>query len=147
MPAASNIAILDAQATPVSHTYVPIGPDTKDASIFWFEDQSQASPIGYWKLSVQLKRPAAGKVGQSSVNRTFRVVIGLHQPIMENTTNSTVSGVAPAPTLSYVPRVITEFVMPERAALLDRKNLRKMMALALADAQIVSVVETLASIY
>jgi hypothetical protein len=57
--------------------------------------------------------------------------------------NSTISGIAPAPTLSYVCRSFTEFVMPERAALQNRKDLRKMQANLLADAQIVSMVETL----
>lgn len=147
MPVAANIVIADAQATPVNHTYIPIGPDPKDSTVFWYEDQSQASSIGYWRLSVQTKRPAAGKVGETSNSRTNRVVVALHQPILEVVSNSTVTGIIPAPTLSYIPRTVCEFIMPERAALLDRKNLRKMMALVLANAQIVSAVEDLQSIY
>jgi len=147
MPAASNISLLDAQATPVAHTFIPIGPDTQDATVFWFEDQSQASPIGYWKLSVQLKRPPAAKAGQSSANRTIRTVVGLHQPILENTTNSTVSGVAPAPTLSYIPRCNVEFILPERAAFQDRKDLRKYVQFLLADAAITNAVESLQNIW
>ena len=75
--AASNIVLADAQGTPVNHTFVPLGPD-KDG-VFWFEDQSQASPIGYWRISYQLKRPAVGQAGQAA-NRTYRAVIGLHEP-------------------------------------------------------------------
>jgi hypothetical protein len=36
-----------------------------------------------------------------------------------------------------------ESIIPERSALLDRKNLRKMMALLLAEAQMVNLTENL----
>jgi hypothetical protein len=143
--AAVNIVLADAQATPVNHTFVPLGPD-KDG-VFWWEDQSAASPIGFWRVSYQLKRPPVGQAGQDSTKRTFRAVIGLHEPLLENVTNNTVSGIAPAPTLSYVPRVFSEFVMPERCALIDRKNLRKMIYNLSNEAQFVSLVESLSMPY
>lgn len=145
MPSAANITLADAQATPVNHTFVPLGPDKE--GVFWWEDQSQASPIGYWKLSAELKRPPAGMQGTKSVARTFRVRLGLHEPILENVTNSTVSGIAPAPTISYVPRGFIEYVLPERSALIDRKNMRKMLGLFNSDAQVVSIVEDLQFVY
>lgn len=139
--AAVNIVLADAQATPVNHTFIPLGPD-KDG-VFWFEDQSQASPVGFWRISLELKRPPTGQAGQSSANRTFRARIGMHQPVLENVTNATVSGIAPAPTVSYVPRVFLEYVMPERSSLQNRKDLRKMMASLASEAQCVSMVENL----
>ncbi len=143
--AASNIVLADAQGTPVNHTFVPLGPD-KDG-VFWFEDQSQASPVGYWRISYQLKRPPVAQAGQTSAQRTYRAVIGLHEPILENVTNNTVSGIAPAPTVSYVPRCFTEYVMPERSSLQNRKDLRKMNANLHAEAQLVSLVESLTMPY
>lgn len=139
--AAVNIVLADAQATPVNHTFVPLGPDRE--GVFWFEDQSQASPIGYWRISYQLKRPSAGQAGQNSNQRTYRAVIGLHEPVLETVSNNTVSGIAPAPTISYVPRSFVEFVMPERASLQNRKDLRKMAYNLLNEAQLVSLVEGL----
>jgi len=139
--AASNIVLADALGTPVNHTFVPLGPD-KDG-IFWFEDQSQAAPVGYWRISYQLKRPAPATAGQSSSQRTFRAVIGLHEPILETVSNNTVSGIAPAPTISYVPRTFTEYVMPERASLQNRKDLRKMTYNLQNESQLVSLVENL----
>lgn len=139
--AASNIVLADAQATPVNHTFVPLGPD-KDG-IFWFEDQSQAAPVGYWRISYQLKRPPAATAGQSSDKRTYRAVIGLHEPVLENVTNNTVSGIAPAPTISYVPRSFTEHVMPERCSLQNRKDLRKMTYNLQNETQFISLVENL----
>lgn len=143
--AAVNIVLADALATPVNHTFVPLGPDRE--GVFWFEDQSQASPIGYWRISYQLKRPPVGAAGQNSNQRTFRAVIGLHEPILENVTNNTVSGISPAPTVSYVPRSFVECVMPERSSLQNRKDLRKMTYNLLNEAQLVALVEQLVTPY
>lgn len=139
--AASNIVLADAQATPVNHTFVPLGPDRD--GVFWWEDQSAASPIGYWRVSYQLKRPSVGAAGSSSSQRTFRAVIGLHEPILETVSNNTVSGIAPAPTISYVPRSFVEYVMPERCSLQNRKDLRKMSYNLLNETQAIALVETL----
>jgi hypothetical protein len=108
-----------------------------------FEDQSQASPVGFWRISLQLKRPPVATAGQSSAQRTFRAVVGLHTPTLENVTNNTVSGISPAPTVSYVPRCFTEYIMPERSSLQNRKDLRKIMANLQADAQVIALAETL----
>lgn len=138
---ASNIVLADALATPVNHTFVPIGRDKNGT--FWFEDQSAANAIGYWKISIELSKPGPATAKQSSEGRTIRAKIGLHEPVLETVSNATVSGIAPAPTVSYVPRAFSDYVLPERASLQDRKNLRKMMASLLADSQVVSVVENL----
>jgi hypothetical protein len=138
---ASNIVLADALATPVNHTFVPIGRDA--AGTFWFEDQSQANAIGFWKISVELKRPPPPVAGQSSAERTFRVKIGLHEPVLETLSNSTVSGILLAPMVSYTPRTFIEFVMPERASLQNRRDLRKMAANLLAEAQVTASVEQL----
>jgi hypothetical protein len=139
--AAVNIVLADALATPVNHTFVPLGPDAK--GVFWFEDQSQANAIGFWKISLELRRPQAATAGADSAKRSYRAVIGMHQPIQETVSNNTVSGIAPAPTVSYVPRVFVEFVMPERGSLQNRKDLRKMTYNLLNEAQCVALVESL----
>lgn len=142
--AASNIVLADAQATPVNHTFVPLGPDTD--GVFWFEDQSQANPLGYWRISYQLKRPKPGSAG-TAATRVHRAVIGLHEPILETVSNNTVSGIAPAPTISYVPRSFVEYVMPERGTLQNRKDLRKMTYNLQNEAQLVQLVENLVTPY
>jgi hypothetical protein len=138
---ATNIVLADAQGTPVNHTFIPVGRDGND--VFWFEDQSQANAIGFWKISLKLTKPPTPVAQTNSSGRTIRAEVGLHEPILETVSNNTVSGIAPAPTISYVPRVLTSFIMPERSALLDRKNLRKMLPLLLADSQVVNMVENL----
>lgn len=151
MPAVANIVLADAQATPVNHTFIPLGPDANQ--VWWYEDQSQASAIGFWKVSISLSRPApvptnpfAGQ-GKSVSERRSVAKVALWEPVLENVSNNTVSGIAPAPTVSYVMRSICEFSMPERSSLQNRKDLRKMFALLLGDTQVVSVIENLQSIY
>ncbi|DAD51374.1 TPA_asm: coat protein [ssRNA phage Gerhypos.4_30] len=139
--AASNIVLADAQATPVNHTFVPMGPDAN--RVFWFEDQSQATPNGFWRISVSLKRPPPATSGTSANGRSFRVSIQLNEPVLETLGTNTVSGIPPAPTVAYIPRGTVEYVLPERAVLQNRKDLRKMLASLLAETQMTAVVETL----
>lgn len=141
MTLAANIVIADALGTPVNHTFVPLGTDKN--GVFWFEDQSAANALGYWKVSVERKAPTAPQPGTSSNGRTFRFKVGLHIPVLANVTNSTVSGIMPAPVLAYVPRVITDYIVPEQGALVDRQNLAKMHPLLLQNAQIKTMIEML----
>lgn len=140
MATATNIVLADAQATPVNHTFVVFGKD--DKGVFWFVDQSQSNEIGYWRVSVEVQKPATPRPGESSANRVTRVKVGLHEPILEVLSNNS-AGYIPAPTVAYIPRVITEYVLHERCSLQNRKDLRKMNALLQADSNIVAVVESL----
>lgn len=141
---AADIVLADATGTPVNHTFKPSGIDGK--GIYWWTDRSQANPIGYWKISAEFKEPPPAQAGQSSEGRSYRVRVGLHEPVLENTTNSTVSGIAPAPTLAYIPRSFTEYVMSERSTLTERQHLRKMTQNLQANANVVDIVENLARV-
>jgi hypothetical protein len=141
MPQAANIVVADAQGTPVNHTFAPLGRDKDD--VFWFQDTSQANALGYWKVSVEVKRPLPPAARQSAEGRSYRVRVGLHEPVLANITNSTVSGVAPAPQLAYTPRSFQEFILPEQSALIDRQNLAKMTPLLAQNSQIKAVIENL----
>lgn len=139
MPQASNIVIADAQATPVNHTYVPIGKDAN--GVFWFEDQSAANAVGNWKISVLQKRPPAAQPGQMTGNRFYRTLITMHQPTLETVSNSTISGIAPAPVIAYNNRFHGEYVSAERSSLQNRKDISKMAPLLLQNTQIRAVFE------
>lgn len=137
----SNIVLADAQATPVDHTFIPIGLD-KDGT-FWFVDQAQSNAVGYWRIGIKVKAPAPARVGESSNGRTYRVNVTLSEPILETAGDSSASGIIPAPTVAYIPRTVIEYILPERTTLLDRKNIRKMSYLLLNDAQVINFVENL----
>jgi hypothetical protein len=138
---ASNIVLADAQATPVNHTFVPVGRDP--SGVFWFEDQSAANAIGNWRISIEIKKPTVATAKQNSEGRSNRYKLGLHEPVLETVSNSTVSGIPAAPTVSYICRGYTDFVFPERSTLQNRKDLRKMQASLLADTQVIAMVEGL----
>jgi len=144
MSAVSSIALDDAQATPVSHTFVPIGPDK--TGTWWFEDQSVNSPIGYNRISLQLTRPQNPAPGSNASSRVSRVKLGIHTPKLE-TLGTNDAGYTPAPTIAYIPRCSIEFILPDRSELLDRKDVRKYAYGLLADSQVVAMVETLQNVY
>lgn len=138
---ASNIVLADAQATPVNHTFVPMGRDNN--GVFVFEDQSATNAIGNGRITVELKKPTAAQAKMSSEGRTVRARVTVSVPVLETVSNATVSGIPPAPTVSYIPRATMEFIMPERSTLQNRKDLRKFVASVLGDTQILGVVENL----
>lgn len=144
MPAVANIVLADAQATPVNHTFIPLGPDT--SGVWWFEDQSASNQLGYNRIGISLKRPATGTNGVSSKNRVNRVKLTITEPVME-TLGTNDAGVTPPPTIAYVDRGSVEIVLSERDTLQNRKDLRKYLQFLMADTQVVAVVETLQNIY
>lgn len=141
MTVATNIALSDALGTPVVHTFVPMGKDGR-SDTFWYVDQSQSNAIGFWRVSVEIKQPETPKAGQSSAERNYRFRIGLHEPVLETLSNNS-SGLVPSPTVAYIPRVFTEYILSERSSLQNRKDLRKMNYNLQNDANIIAVVENL----
>lgn len=144
MPAVANIVLNDAQATPVAHTFIPLGPDAN--GVWWFEDQSASATIGYNRISVELKRPAGASQGANSANRFNRMKIRIYTPKMETLGNNS-AGLIPPPTVAYIPYAALELVFPERASLQDRKDLRKFADFIFADANITLLAEQLQSYY
>lgn len=141
MPQAANIVINDGAATPVAHTFVPIGPD-KDG-IWWYEEQGVASSaIGNNRLSVEVKSPPPPSAGTSSKDRNYRIKFGLHTPVLEALSNNS-AGYTPSPTVAYTPRVFTEYVFSERSTKTERKNIRSMSYNLWFNGNIINIVDDL----
>lgn len=139
MASQANIAINDGQATPVSHTFYTNGAgwsDSLQGILASWVDRSPAAAVGYWKLSLSFKEPGKGR-------KNYIVVAKSEVPVLENVTNSTVSGIAPAPTVSYNPISKTEFSMPERSSIAARKDMLAIHRNFLAHAVITSAVQDL----
>lgn len=145
MGAVANIALYDALGTPALHTFIPIDYDGKSGA-WWFEDQTGSNAIGFNRISVQMTKPLPPAPGTSSKDRVIRVKLTVHTPSLE-TLGTNDAGITPAATVAFIPRVMIEFVIPERASLQNRKDIRKYAEKLIADAQVVSMVETLANIY
>jgi hypothetical protein len=136
MAAIANIVLADALGTPVNHTFEPA---KASADYALWEDRSAAYYIGYNRISMMLKRPTAGKtVG----NRNIRAKLVVETPKLENTTNSTISGIAPAPTVSYRLSYTVEAVLPERCSLQDRKDIRKYVQTLMTSQPVIDLFET-----
>lgn len=144
MSAVANIVLQDAQATPVAHTFIPIGPDTN--GVWWFEDQSASSPVGYNRISIQLVRAKNPTAGENAGDRINRVKIGLHTPTLE-TLGTNDAGITPPPTVAYILRAQTEYIISDRSSLQNRKDVRKFNYNLQNDAQIIAMVEQLQNIY
>lgn len=144
MSAVTQIVLPDALATPVNHTFVPLGPDAQ--GVWWFEDQSAVSAVGYNRVSISLVRPPIASQSSKSENRVNRVKLGIYLPALETMGNNS-AGFTPAPTVAYVERVSMEFILPERATLQNRKDGRKYALSLLADVQVIAAIESLQSIY
>jgi len=144
MGAVANIVLADAQGTPVNHTFIPLGTDTKGT--WWYEDQTGSASIGYNRISLQLIRAGNPAPGASSGERMNRVKIGIHTPTLQ-TLGTNDAGVTPPPQVAYVNRVNVELVLPEQNNLQNRKDLRKYAQFLLADAQVVGMVESLQNVY
>lgn len=136
MPAINIIVLNDAQATPVAHTFAPAKTPVDGA--FW-EDRSVGQYIGYNKLSMFISRPTGAVVNKA--NRNIKLNIKLETPKLENVTNSTVSGIAPAPTVSYRPVAELVVTLPERCSLQDRKDLQKYLQNLMSNAFVTSLFE------
>lgn len=140
MSTASNIVLADAAGVPVNHTFGWSGMDPNGVS-HWL-DRSGGIPIGYWAIRMYQRNPVR-RGNQAQATGVYRTNISFEIPVLENVTNSTVSGIAPAPTISHTARVNCEILLPEKSSDLTRQHLRKMFWNLLNNAQVLALVESL----
>lgn len=152
MSTASNITIADATSpTPVNHNFVWSGVDPKGVSR-WVDRTVSSQPIGAWEITMSQREPvrkfvpnygAGASGGMYAATGVYRDTITLRIPVLEVVSNSTVSGIAPAPTVSHVCQVRMEFLLPERSEKITRQHIAKMAALLLQNAQSLSLLTDL----
>lgn len=135
MSAIANIVVNDGQATPVAHTF---SPARAVADMALLEDRSSGIYIGYNKLTFELVRPSGSS---DKANRNLRLKLKIETPKMEVVSNNTVSGIAPAPTVSYRPVAELVCTFPERCTLQDRKDLQALMRNVLANSFVTDAFE------
>lgn len=142
MPQAANIVINDGAATPVAHTFTPLGKDEK--GVFWFVQVAPASAnaLGAKRIGISISRPTNG----NRLSGNARVVLSLWNPVLETLgTNS--AGIVPPPTLAYQCTDRQTFDLPERSTKQERKDTRVLMKNLLDNALVVSCIEDLLSVY
>lgn len=139
MAAIATINLKDAQATPVTHAFAYASmANERGSGRVVYEDRALGIYIGYNKLTLGVDRPS-GNAKQAT--RNLRLMIKLETPKLEVVSNSTVSGIPAAPTVSYRPVAELMVTCPERSQLQDRQDLRKFLLEALASAPVVDMFE------
>ncbi len=140
MAAIANITLNDAAGTPVLHTFNPfaVGYTAPGVLTAIFEDRvvNSGIPVGFYKIDMSMSKPSAKRP-------TYRIGLKLSVPQLENVTNSTVSGIAPAPTVAYNPIYDLNVVIPERASGQVRLDQRKMFYELLNNTQVRALLEGL----
>jgi hypothetical protein len=144
MAAVAAMSILDGQASPVAHSFVPI---SYIDGVWLFEDQTGSSPIGYNRITISLTRSGPAPAGQpSDGGRNARCTIKVWVPVLE-TLGVNDAGITPPPTVAYVEDAKVEFRIPERSSVAVRKDTRAYTRNVLNDALVIDMLENLRSAY
>ncbi|DAD51195.1 TPA_asm: coat protein [ssRNA phage SRR7976325_13] len=135
MAAIANIVVNDGATTPVAHTFAPA---KTSADVALLEDRVAGIYIGFNKLTLALTRPNGAA---KNATRNLKLSIKIETPKLETVSNNTVSGIAPAPTISYRPVVEMVATFPERCSLQDRKDLQAFLKNVLANSFVTDAFE------
>lgn len=138
MSALAAIALMDAAATPVSHTFSPVMIDSN--GIATYTDRASGIALGFPRLTLSMRPP-------TKTNRNYRLTLKLATPVLEVTSPNTATGIQPGPTLAYSPLVNIEFVLPERSSLQNRKDILAYAKGLLAHAVVTAAVQDFESVY
>lgn len=134
----SNVVINDSSA--VAHTFSPNSGDgnVPGVSVIEYEDRSGGIMVGFPKIQIATRRP-------SKTNRNSKITVKVWNPVLETVSNSTVSGIAPAPTVAYSCAFTGEFIIPERSTSVARADMLAFVKNLLQTAVVTSAIENLES--
>lgn len=143
MPIIAPIVINDGAATPVAHTFSPIGKDEK--GVFWFEQTSPApvNALGAKRIGYKQTRVLDA---QKQLTGSSVIVYTLALPTLETVANNS-AGITPPPTLAYKEAARMEFTLAERSVTQERKDTRVLFWNFLNFAMPVANVDTLQPSY
>jgi hypothetical protein len=135
MAAIAPITINDGKATPVAHVFNPIQtvPPT-----FHENGNTSVPVIGENEILISLKK---------SGGAIQKAVVTLRVPVLEVQSGSSYSGYEAPPKVAYYMQANIEFNLPNRSTAAQRKDLRVLAANLLANAQVISLVDTLEAPY
>lgn len=139
MPQASPITINDGAATPVAHTFTPMGKDPR-TGVLWFIQTTPtplnrlgAKRIGY-KVSTN---PGLTKQLESVTKTQYSMLY----PLLE-VLGTSASGLTPPATVAYALSSRMAFDRPDRALVQEGKDLRVLSLNLLGHASVVSNIDS-----
>lgn len=121
MPAIGNIAITDAETSPVTHTFAPV---TTDGSTGKLANRAATIPQGYETLSVELRQP-------TSVTGAYRLIAKMNDPVI-----ATVNG---SDAVVRNSSASLELNFSQLSTVQERKNLIKLLSNLLNHATFISM--------
>jgi len=113
MAALGNFTMNDGQTTPVAHTFEPVSHSLTE---FVYRDNATGLTVLSAPMCVLAVLPSKDK----SIERYREKII---LPALETLTSSAASGYQAAPKLAYSLSKISDYVIPSRATLAQRKDL------------------------
>lgn len=132
MSVQTNITLADALATPVNHVFTAAGAQVSDQGktmLSLWENRSPASELGYESIQLESKRPYQNR-------KTNAKTLKLVMPEIDLVAGSTTTY---ALTRKAIVSIV--FTFEPGATLQEKKDIRKMAALLLADAGIINAIE------
>jgi hypothetical protein len=129
MPAMANIVINDGKSTPVAHTFAPVTTDGSAASL---ANRAASIPRGFELLGVEVRKP-------QSATGSYRVQVDMTLPVV-----AAVDGTDQVVKTSKASLVLN---ISQDSTTAERKDMRVLLANALQNALITSVIENLEPIY
>lgn len=136
MAALAALTINDGQATPVAHTFGPVGGSANPVT---YTDKATGVPIGFPVIRISSREPLRVKSGVANGMYKQRVTVDL--PVLEVTSPNTGTGIQPAPTVAYTLTADVVISLPERSSLQNRKDLMAYLKNLLAHATVTTLVE------
>lgn len=144
MPVVTNVVINDGAASPVAHTFSPIGKDSK--GVHWFEQTTPtpANALVAKRIGYRQTRPIRDARGQLTTagKAIYTIAIPTAQTLGTND-----AGILPPPSLAYQTAVRIEFDLPERSAGQERKDLRVLALNLLLQAMAIANIDMLQPTY
>lgn len=134
MPQASAVIINDGAATPVAHTFTPMGRDQK--GVLWFIQTTPAplNRLGAKRIGYKVQTEPGLASQLKSVTKTQ---YSLLYPLLE-VLGTSASGLTPPATVAYALTGRVSVDRPDRALLQEAKDHRVLMANLLNHAMVVS---------
>lgn len=120
MSSIANLVAFDGAASPVSHTFLPMGVQNAQGEITAEYLESLSGVPLYAQPSVKISR---GKRQKSGV---YRSVITVEVPVMESISGQNAAGYTAAPKVAYTDKIQIVQFAHERSTVLSRRLVRQL---------------------
>lgn len=143
---ATRAVITINDSVPAAHSFNPSQDNIKGVAYFY--DRAIGIAAGYSVITAKLVEPPPllSKAISTMGNRLYKIELRIMLPVLETVSNNS-AGFVPAARPAYVSQVRLEAWIPERATLLNRKDLLAYSKNLLANAMVTNLFENLEGVY